>query len=184
MSDQLITTIITVFSTLLVAAGSGVVTWAVANRQDQTARANKAKELDQAKATAVTAAQQQVVSTAVSMLQPLKEQNDWLTNRIQELTSRLEEVEAKLRTELGEKAQLLKENADLRKAYNAMSRKVQKLEQFIRENIGRDIDTGKLDSDPALTMLPLTADPTPPISTRDPFTEPPPPESDNPADWE
>lgn len=183
MSEQLVTTIITVFGTLLVAAGSGVVTWAVANRQDQTARANKAKELDQAKASAVTAAQQQVVSTAVSMLQPLKEQNDWLTNRVQELTNRLEEVEAKLRTELGEKAQLLKENADLRKAYNAMSRKVQKLERFIRENIGRDIDTGELDSDPALTMLP-PADPTPPISTRDTFTDPPPPPSDDPADWE
>lgn len=178
MSEQLTTTIITVFGTLVVAAVSGLVTWAVASRQDKTQRVNRQQELEQAKAAAVREAQQQVVETAVGMLAPLKEQNAWLTIRVQELAARLEEVEAKLKTELGEKAQLLKENADLRKAYNAMSRKVQKLERFIRENIGREIDTKELDSEPDLAILP-PADPTPPLPTRSTFQDRP---NDQPPD--
>lgn len=187
MSEQLLDTIITIFGTLLVAAISGVVTWAVANRQDKTSRANKAEELKQKdeqmaqeKAAAVNAAQQQVVQSALNVLQPYKEQNDWLTTQVRELTNRVEQLEERLRVKIAEEARLLKENADLRKAYNAMSRKVQRLERFIRENIGRDIDTGELDSEPELAILPPPAvDPTPPIPTRSTFQDRP---SDQPPD--
>lgn len=179
MSEQLTTTIITVFGTLIVAAVSGIVTWAVAIRQDRTQRVNRQQEIEQEKAAAVREAQQQVVEMAVGMLTPLKEQNEWLTTRVQELAARLEEVEAKLKTELGEKARLLKENADLRAAYNLMSRKVQKLERFIRANIGRDINTDELDSDPNLGIFPPAVDPTPPLPTRSTFQDAP---SDQPPD--
>lgn len=189
MSEQLLDTIITIFGTLLVAAISGVVTWAVANRQDKTSRANKAEELKQKdeqmaqeKAAAVNSAQQQVVQSALNVLQPYKEQNDWLTVQVRELTSRVEQLEERLRVKIAEEARLLKENADLRSAYNVMSRKVQKLERFIRANIGRDIDTDELDSDPSLGVfqdVPPAADPTPPIPTRNTFQDVP---NDQPPD--